>query len=103
MGFIINFLFSFFFFFRITIDGEDLNPKKRNRTTPEQLLILEEAFLKNPTPTSQVRDAIAEKVEMSSRSVQIWFQNRRAKLKLQVFFTYYFLYCIFEPNPKLWM
>jgi len=72
--------------------------KKRNRTSPEQLLILEEAFLKNPTPNGQTRDILAERVDMSPRSVQIWFQNRRAKMKLQVGFLIYlylFIYLLF--------
>jgi hypothetical protein len=39
-------------------------------------------FNKNPTPTAGVRERIAEEINMTERSVQIWFQNRRAKIKL---------------------
>ncbi|KAK9710279.1 hypothetical protein K7432_008530 [Basidiobolus ranarum] len=56
--------------------------KKRTRATPEQLLILEEAFMTNISPNSKVREALAERINMSERSIQIWFQNRRAKVKL---------------------
>jgi hypothetical protein len=57
------------------------NNRKRTRATPEQLAILEETFKTNTSPNSKVREALAEKVNMSERSIQIWFQNRRAKMK----------------------
>ncbi|ORY20187.1 Homeodomain-like protein, partial [Neocallimastix californiae] len=53
----------------------------RSRATPEQLAILEATFEKNTSPNSKLREALAEKVNMSERSIQIWFQNRRAKVK----------------------
>ncbi|EQL01168.1 homeoprotein [Ophiocordyceps sinensis CO18] len=56
--------------------------QKRQRATQDQLSILELEFNKNPTPTANVRDKIAEEINMTERSVQIWFQNRRAKIKL---------------------
>ncbi|KAI1115618.1 homeobox domain-containing protein [Nemania sp. NC0429] len=56
--------------------------QKRQRATQDQLTTLELEFNKNPTPTATVRDRIAEEINMTERSVQIWFQNRRAKIKL---------------------
>ncbi|EHA52524.1 Transcription elongation factor SPT4 [Pyricularia oryzae] len=56
--------------------------QKRQRATQDQLTTLEQEFAKNPTPTATVRDRIAEEINMTERSVQIWFQNRRAKIKL---------------------
>ncbi|KAI1319244.1 homeobox domain-containing protein [Xylariaceae sp. FL0255] len=56
--------------------------QKRQRATQDQLTTLEEEFNKNPTPTATVRERIAEEINMTERSVQIWFQNRRAKIKL---------------------
>ncbi|KAI9731018.1 MAG: hypothetical protein M1834_005481 [Cirrosporium novae-zelandiae] len=58
--------------------------QKRQRATQEQLVILETEFAKNPTPTAAVRERIAQEINMTERSVQIWFQNsrRRAKIKL---------------------
>ncbi len=50
--------------------------QKRQRATQEQLATLEEEFNKNPTPTAPVRDNIAKAINMTERSVQIWFQNR---------------------------
>jgi hypothetical protein len=37
---------------------------------------LEVEFNKNPTPTAVVRERIAQEINMTERSVQIWFQNR---------------------------
>ncbi|KAI0468040.1 homeobox domain-containing protein [Xylaria cf. heliscus] len=56
--------------------------QKRQRATQDQLTTLELEFNKNPTPTATVRERIAEEINMTERSVQIWFQNRRAKIKL---------------------
>ncbi|KAH0547564.1 hypothetical protein FGG08_000289 [Glutinoglossum americanum] len=56
--------------------------QKRQRATQDQLATLEVEFNKNPTPTAVVRERIAQEINMTERSVQIWFQNRRAKIKL---------------------
>ncbi|RDL39668.1 putative Homeobox protein HOY1 [Venustampulla echinocandica] len=56
--------------------------QKRQRATQDQLVTLETEFNKNPTPTATVRERIADDINMTERSVQIWFQNRRAKIKL---------------------
>src|ERR1700753_3748947 len=55
--------------------------QKRQRATQDQLITLEVEFEKNPTPTAVVRERIAQEINMTERSVQIWFQNRRAKIK----------------------
>ncbi|GAM88987.1 hypothetical protein ANO11243_070210 [Dothideomycetidae sp. 11243] len=55
--------------------------QKRQRATQDQLVTLEVEFNKNPTPTALVRERIAQDINMTERSVQIWFQNRRAKIK----------------------
>ncbi|KAK9386977.1 hypothetical protein V1515DRAFT_586741 [Lipomyces mesembrius] len=55
---------------------------KRQRATTEQLALLENEFSINPAPNGKTRLRIAEQINMTERSVQIWFQNRRAKIKL---------------------
>ncbi|KKK18336.1 homeobox transcription factor (RfeB) [Aspergillus ochraceoroseus] len=55
---------------------------KRQRATQDQLVTLEVEFNKNPTPTATTRERIAQEINMTERSVQIWFQNRRAKIKM---------------------
>ncbi|KAI7869594.1 uncharacterized protein EV154DRAFT_540830 [Mucor mucedo] len=58
-------------------------PRKRTRTSPEQLAILEKSFSTNPSPNNRVREQLAHQLCMPERSIQIWFQNRRAKVKNQ--------------------
>jgi hypothetical protein len=60
-----------------------LQKRKRMRMTPEQLKVLQKAFLQNPMPSASCRSLLAKRLGMNCRSVQIWFQNRRAKLKQQ--------------------
>jgi Homeodomain len=50
--------------------------QKRQRATQDQLMTLEVEFNKNPTPTAAARERIAQEINMTERSVQIWFQNR---------------------------
>lgn len=50
--------------------------QKRQRATQDQLVTLEIEFNKNPTPTAVTRERIASEINMTERSVQIWFQNR---------------------------
>lgn len=65
------------------IRKEEAPKKKRTRTTPEQLRILQKAFIADPMPNSLTRVALAKKLGMNARAVQVWFQNRRAKAKLE--------------------
>jgi len=57
------------------------NKKKRQRTSPDQLAILEQIFQTDKMPSPQTRVQLADQLGMSSRRVQIWFQNKRAKVK----------------------
>lgn len=62
-------------------DQEHNNKKKRQRTSPDQLAILEQIFQTDKMPSQQTRVQLADQLGMSSRRVQIWFQNKRAKVK----------------------
>ena len=46
--------------------------KKRRRTSPEELMVLEEAYERNQLPTSEERSRLAGQTGMSARAVQIW-------------------------------
>lgn len=56
--------------------------KHRRRTSRAQLKVLEKSFFENPKPSATIRRILAQKLDMTPRGVQIWFQNRRAKAKL---------------------
>ncbi|KAA8898935.1 hypothetical protein TRICI_006429 [Trichomonascus ciferrii] len=57
--------------------------KKRQRASNEQLEVLRKEFEENPTPDAAKRTEIGDRIDMTERSVQIWFQNKRAKVKQQ--------------------
>lgn len=79
---------SYFDSFHKTSQGEFKNTyynpfhvKPRKRTTKEQLEVLEKTFETNIKPDAALRKALATKLKMTPRSVQVWFQNKRAKVK----------------------
>ncbi|KAG9315100.1 hypothetical protein JVU11DRAFT_4212 [Chiua virens] len=57
--------------------------RKRSRVTPEQLVHLERFFAMDRSPTAARRKEISDMLGMLERQTQIWFQNRRAKAKLE--------------------
>ncbi|KAJ2807381.1 hypothetical protein H4R21_000502, partial [Coemansia helicoidea] len=59
----------------------DAANKKRHRLRPEQTRRLMEVFEKTTKPDSEMRKVLGRELSMTPRTVQIWFQNRRAKLK----------------------
>ncbi|KAJ1857498.1 hypothetical protein LPJ73_002030, partial [Coemansia sp. RSA 2703] len=63
-------------------DGnDDANNKRRHRLRPEQTRRLMEVFQKTSKPDSDSRKILGKQLGMTPRTVQIWFQNRRAKIK----------------------
>ena len=63
----------------VRLSGE--KKKKRQRTSPEQLSILEQIFQGNRTPDYETRARLSKQLGMTPRRIQIWFQNKRAKMK----------------------
>uniref|UniRef100_A0A1I8BHA1 Homeobox domain-containing protein n=1 Tax=Meloidogyne hapla TaxID=6305 RepID=A0A1I8BHA1_MELHA len=57
--------------------------KRRHRTifTEDQLLMLEEAFAVTQYPDVVVRERLADQCELREERVEVWFKNRRAKLR----------------------
>ncbi|CAO3598446.1 unnamed protein product [Absidia cylindrospora] len=58
--------------------------KHRRRTSRAQFKLLETSFYENTKPNATMRRWLAQKLGMTPRSVQVWFQNRRAKAKSQL-------------------
>ncbi|KAG2234366.1 hypothetical protein INT48_007233 [Thamnidium elegans] len=56
------------------------NKPKRKRISPDQFCLLSELFQQTDTPSHELRERLAKKLEMTNREVQVWFQNRRAKV-----------------------
>uniref|UniRef100_A0A915LRT8 Homeobox domain-containing protein n=1 Tax=Meloidogyne javanica TaxID=6303 RepID=A0A915LRT8_MELJA len=57
--------------------------KRRHRTifTEDQLLMLERAFSMTQYPDVGVRERLADQCELREERVEVWFKNRRAKLR----------------------
>ncbi|CAI4059332.1 Yhp1p SKDI_04G6530 [Saccharomyces kudriavzevii IFO 1802] len=63
------------------IDNARLARRKRRRTSSHELGILQTAFDECPTPNKAKRIELSEQCNMSEKSVQIWFQNKRQAAK----------------------
>ncbi|PRT54320.1 Homeobox protein HD-3 [Wickerhamiella sorbophila] len=66
---------------------EDEKPKpksgaiQRRRMTEQQTVLLESSFQQNPRPDAAEKERLTIVAGLQLRTVQIWFQNRRAKAK----------------------
>ena len=62
-------------------NGIDQNSKKqkskRRRLTSDQQRILMDIFNHTSFPSTSLREALANKLDLSPRTIQIWFQNKR--------------------------
>ncbi|KAI9362534.1 hypothetical protein DFJ73DRAFT_756804 [Zopfochytrium polystomum] len=61
--------------------GPDGKPRKRVHPNKSQLDFLERSFAECKKPSAKARAEISKAVGINGRSVQIWFQNRRAREK----------------------
>ncbi|KAK6201709.1 homeobox domain-containing protein [Scheffersomyces amazonensis] len=66
-----------------SIDNAPLARRKRRRTSPNELAILNKEFTLGTTPNKARRLEIAARVSMTEKAVQIWFQNRRQSIRKQ--------------------
>ena len=65
------------------IDNAPLARRKRRRTSPHELNLLNKEFEIGTTPNKMRRIEIAKKVHMTEKAVQIWFQNKRQSIRKQ--------------------
>jgi hypothetical protein len=54
---------------------------RRKRVTTKQLQVLNEHFKKNPFPSIEQRSKLSEILDISAKSIQIWFQNKRQTIR----------------------
>lgn len=55
--------------------------RRRTHLKPSQVAVLQESFVTNTLPDASMRAQLAQELGISERTVQIWFQNRRAKAR----------------------
>jgi homeobox-leucine zipper protein len=58
-------------------------PRKKLRLSKEQSALLEESFREHHTLNPKQKNALAKRLNLKSRQVEVWFQNRRARTKLK--------------------
>ncbi|XP_057799559.1 homeobox-leucine zipper protein HAT4-like [Salvia miltiorrhiza] len=65
-------------------DEEDAeNARKKLRLSKDQSAILEESFKEHNTLNPKQKMALAKRLGLRPRQVEVWFQNRRARTKLK--------------------
>lgn len=57
--------------------------RKKLRLTKDQSALLEESFKLHSTLNPKQKQALAERLNLRPRQVEVWFQNRRARTKLK--------------------
>ncbi|GMH25274.1 hypothetical protein Nepgr_027117 [Nepenthes gracilis] len=64
-------------------DQDGSNTRKKLRLTKEQSALLEESFKQHTTLDPKQKQALAHRLSLRQRQVEVWFQNRRARTKLK--------------------
>ncbi|KAL3654479.1 hypothetical protein CASFOL_004160 [Castilleja foliolosa] len=67
-------------------DGSPNNgpaPRKKLRLTKQQSRLLEQSFLQNHTLNPKEKEALAVELNLKTRQIEVWFQNRRARSKMK--------------------
>ncbi|KAI9025459.1 hypothetical protein DFJ74DRAFT_664383 [Hyaloraphidium curvatum] len=66
------------------LDTSGVAPRwPRKQFSPSQLRVLEKAFRRNTNPDREERERIAAKINEEVKTVNIWYNNRRAKARAQ--------------------
>ena len=59
---------------------DDASKRPRTTITAKQLEALKRAYNESPKPARHVREQLSAETGLDMRVVQVWFQNRRAKV-----------------------
>ncbi|KAF9010309.1 homeobox-domain-containing protein [Hymenopellis radicata] len=63
------------------VASTDRPKKPRNRHSPHQLAALNELYERDEHPALEVRTSLADRLGMETKTVNSWFQNKRASTK----------------------
>ncbi|XP_062178368.1 homeobox-leucine zipper protein HOX28-like [Phragmites australis] len=64
-------------------EDDDGGARKKLRLSKDQTAVLEECFKTHHTLTPKQKAALANRLGLRPRQVEVWFQNRRARTKLK--------------------
>ncbi|AQK80304.1 Homeobox-leucine zipper protein HOX28 [Zea mays] len=64
-------------------EDDDGGARKKLRLSKDQAAVLEECFKTHHTLTPKQKAALASRLGLRARQVEVWFQNRRARTKLK--------------------
>ncbi|URE41900.1 sequence-specific DNA binding [Musa troglodytarum] len=64
-------------------DDKPVGARKKLKLTIKQVRLLEESFRERSTLTTTQKQALAHRLNIRPRQVEVWFQNRRARTKLK--------------------
>ncbi|KAD4178290.1 hypothetical protein R6Q59_021866 [Mikania micrantha] len=67
----------------VSDDDDGDNSRKKLRLSKDQSAVLEESFKEHNTLNPKQKLALAKKLGLRPRQVEVWFQNRRARTKLK--------------------
>ncbi|KAJ9065815.1 hypothetical protein DSO57_1015643 [Entomophthora muscae] len=59
----------------------EIKPYQRHRMSPYQTLILEGVYCQTSYPSNSLRRRLAAELNLTPRMIQVWFQNKRQKLR----------------------
>ncbi|KAL5551234.1 hypothetical protein UlMin_001410 [Ulmus minor] len=69
---------------RVSVEeDEDGSRRKKLKLTKEQSAVLEDSFKQHSVLNPKQKQDLARQLNLQSRQVEVWFQNRRARTKLK--------------------
>jgi hypothetical protein len=69
---------------QLKVNNTQLLVRTRVNFTPNELRVMEKVFEREPVPSPESRRRLADQLDVSQRRIQVWFQNRRARMKKRI-------------------